>query len=1574
MFLIGICLTQGGGVIQCGVGLGFDFVCGKGFWDWEISFGGAFFVKKLWQCLLMWFGYKFCSLHDIEEFPDSRTSELYAYMKLNLKKIVKQSMIQNTDMRVESGTCNVCSAPCSSCMHLNHALMGSKAEEFSDENCRVGETNDQYSMDVDNAYSLRSRVCESSQHTVSEASNMQSVNSSHDALSENAESNQITVNKYQDSNQLEADDDNTSCINRASDVNLVNGGHQRNEERMIMHVERDSCSHVPEKLSECSIENSSSPLTKKREPVVSGEKCIVVKDGLIESTSKIPLKVCPKSEADTDVCDANTEDPKCSVQVGQLEKAEELVKSPGKQEPQSEDESDESDVVEHDVKVCDICGDAGREDLLAICSRCSDGAEHTYCMREMLEKVPEGDWLCEECKDAEETENKRLDVEDKKMVEVSSTSQVSVKRISDNIEVAPAAKRQSLESSTGSPKTSSPKRLVPLSRESSFKSLDKSKVKPALLIPIRNHSGGNDTEIARSASIGPRAQNQKSLLKSSSFNNINSKPRVKLVDEVVPQKSKGGSEHTSKNVEMPSRITGKSTLFKSSSLGRSNAAESKVKMLSPKSVTTQDSKGSRHLKESGAFDRKFPSRIDRPVASSVVSTPKGDQKLTPRAEISKPSAMNNNRELKVNQDGKSSALSRSMSNISRKSLEPQVSSERTLTRVDEAQQDVLPRSRETANAVDKSRDSSSDRGRPVVVTSSKNPFCQKCKEFGHALECCTAGSTQESGAEISVTASSSSKEEMDKDNILKAAIQAVLRRPEIYKKKEVSNQTDEVSTSGTELNCEVTSKDQVLVSSTLKNSISADETLEQQEVLENSTSDSSKCSSANDVKPLNSCPTDFRSKQGKSDSIGLAAGKPVVRDLSNKAVTVSTVPLKILALPEYEYTWQGIFEVHRNGKPPDLYTGLQAHLSSCASPKVLGVVNKFLPKVPLDEVSRLSTWPAQFLHGVCEDNIALYFFARDVESYERHYKGLLDHMIRNDLALKGNFDGVELLIFPSNQLPENSQRWNMLFFLWGVFRGKRISHSDSAKKICIPSLNVMPVEEKSSSAVLTMPEANCSPKCKDEESIDCDKACNALLPSTSIDLCQTTGSRNFDVNDQTHLGSQGNLQKLDSMIDSKSTLRVPTSSTLLRQEMNSNSSSLKASVLEQEQCKESKPPDAMGKSASSRIVETRTDSDISIKQENTLSLIPSEKGATSNISKDKISEKMNSDENQQRSKKKQKEDSPYIDLEANIENQETGAASNFSKDKNPLTIIVDEDLRRSKRKRQDDHYIDLEATIEDQETGAISNIYEDNISEKMDVEKDLQWLKRKQKDDHYIDLEATFQGDSSADGIHSQLPNDKVKHVDLSDTIMQGSSVSCQKIPWSEGNDREDREASGKKLKTGFSGIYGSGGRDSFNDTFKSLGNDLGSSSSVEDKGCEEACDEKIIREDLGTMERTFFPVGTQNISHSLSVLNSMSTKGVHEYNEGFQDGIPNLELALGGKMKPPPAAPKGMLPFLVGAVDRQNNRPDDLRDGQEDDGVAASLSLSLSFPSPNKEHTKAAELLPDGQRVNNSFFLFGRK
>lgn len=42
--------------------------------------------------------------------------------------------------------------------------------------------------------------------------------------------------------------------------------------------------------------------------------------------------------------------------------------------------------------------------------------------------------------------------------------------------------------------------------------------------------------------------------------------------------------------------------------------------------------------------------------------------------------------------------------------------------------------------------------------------------------------------------------------------------------------------------------------------------------------------------------------------------------------------------------------------------------------------------------------------------------------------------MKNDLALRGNINGVELLIFPSNQLPVNLQRkWrNSLYFLFNL--------------------------------------------------------------------------------------------------------------------------------------------------------------------------------------------------------------------------------------------------------------------------------------------------------------------------------------------------------------------------------------------------------------------------------------------------------------------------------------------------------------------------------------------------------------
>ena len=121
-------------------------------------------------------------------------------------------------------------------------------------------------------------------------------------------------------------------------------------------------------------------------------------------------------------------------------------------------------------------------------------------------------------------------------------------------------------------------------------------------------------------------------------------------------------------------------------------------------------------------------------------------------------------------------------------------------------------------------------------------------------------------------------------------------------------------------------------------------------------------------------------------------------------------------------------------------------------------------------------------------------------------------------------------------------------------------------------------------------------------------------------------------------------------------------------------------------------------------------------------------------------------------------------------------------------------------------------------------------------------------------------------------------------------------------------------------------------------------------------------------MERTFFPVDTRKKKDSGMVLNEPRA-----YVDQFQVGIPNLELGLGGETKP---SHKGMLPFFVGAVDKKNSQektPDILTDEREDENVAASLSLSLSFPSSNKEHVKPVTKAEDGHNVNSPYLLFGR-
>ena len=208
---------------------------------------------------------------------------------LSENKSSEHSMRHKPRIRGESGACNVCAAPCSSCMHFNRALMASKTDEFSDDTCRVNVAS-QYSVNgAETSSSFKSKTCDSLQHTTSETSNLMSVTSSHDSLSENADSKaalrssddavdlevpplssggtsggvgispkvrdscpQGFSNKFDDSKVLEAHGDDISCVSRANDTYVAVSNSSRNTDRKNL-----SCSSV-------SVSSLNSEESKKR--------------------------------------------------------------------------------------------------------------------------------------------------------------------------------------------------------------------------------------------------------------------------------------------------------------------------------------------------------------------------------------------------------------------------------------------------------------------------------------------------------------------------------------------------------------------------------------------------------------------------------------------------------------------------------------------------------------------------------------------------------------------------------------------------------------------------------------------------------------------------------------------------------------------------------------------------------------------------------------------------------------------------------------------------------------------------------------------------------------------------------------------------------------------------------------------------------------------------------------------------------------------------------------------------------------------------------------------------------------
>lgn len=269
----------------------------------------------------------------------------------------------------------------------------------------------------------------------------------------------------------------------------------------------------------------------------------------------------------------------------------------------------------------------------------------------------------------------------------------------------------------------------------------------------------------------------------------------------------------------------------------------------------------------------------------------------------------------------------------------------------------------------------------------------------------------------------------------------------------------------------------------------------------------------------------------------------------------------------------------------------------------------------------------------------------------------------------------------------------------------------------------------------------------------------------------------------------------------------------------------------------------------------------------------------------------------------------------------------------------------------------------------VSRVAENKIQGRMNEVLDQVIVQRELKEDAAgcVDGEAALERGLTN---HRKLP-----YLDLSEIAPHISTSTSHKMPWNEVSSMSvDGESGGKRLKTGFSVMFGnsnSRGRVSGNGNFASQVIDPGPCSSIENK-FDEACDEKVIVEDLATHEKYLFPVDSHRVKDFGFRENSVSG----EKHTQDDDGVPNLELALGAETKP---ATKGMLPFFVGAVGKKNNQdmPPDVVTREDDDGVSASLSLSLSFPFPEKEQAvkpvlKAEQLLPERHNLNNSLLFFG--
>lgn len=809
-----------------------------------------------------------------------------------------------------------------------------------------------------------------------------------------------------------------------------------------------------------------------------------------------------------------------------------------------------------DVNVCDICGDVGREYLLATCTRCLEGAEHTYCMRVKLDKVPDGEWLCEECqlKENQNSTRSNYGVTTVKMLEKNQSLESQSKRKALQVAVPDLdalqvtcntptngqcdGKNKKLHFAPADTQTRQVKAIAPAAERLEMK--NKKSFSVANHNKLQVLTSDLDTRPHNYGTLASGGSNKKN--QSSEFLFSHKKLRV-FTDMESPLSSEGlqsppisckrQAEHTS---------SPKPRLFKTDSLRKQDviAPENSFKKSNKGSlmkVNNAPERTSQAVKSSVTLSRSY-SLGNMVNAKSHVSSPRG--LLSKQQSFN---STNNGPKVKQLADGVASKLvpekhsprdprdkgsikkliqSRSFKHEGSVSIGAGSSKQKQTFHLPRDEKPGISKSIKEDNLIE--RRASIGFKKPSIPSSPRPNSCMKSGERKMDQDISRYGPTilksnKRPGNVEKKQSSDLSKSDTDKQDVAlhpkpmgavsskdahAVRISDPLESVEKNQSSDLSksdNDKQDVTVhpkpmgvvSGKDAHAVGISDPPVLSHCVKKDSSNdvEDEHFfksvkngnrmpnESAEAITTTFTPLASVQDLRDVPPRATTSDDSDPKviccqqnllvitgndscnvevaQASGDTLaGIPHGLQMAQNIyppnpNNKLdepdlkkevfVDQSSAlenPLRDLVIPEQSYIWQGSFEISRHGNSPEMFDGFQAYLSTCASSKVRQVGEQLPGKIQLAEVPRHSSWPLQFKEvNPSEDNIALFFFAKDVESYERAYGKLLESMLLGDLSLTANIGGTELLIFPSDKLPERIRRWNGLLFFWGILYARK---------------------------------------------------------------------------------------------------------------------------------------------------------------------------------------------------------------------------------------------------------------------------------------------------------------------------------------------------------------------------------------------------------------------------------------------------------------------------------------------------------------------------------------------------------